>query len=168
MPKYGIGQPVRRLEDRRFLTGAGQFVDDISLPHQCYGVVLYSPHAHAKIVRIDVSQALNSPGVVCVLTGADVVADRLGGMPPLFMPGGGSQPPAFQTLRPILVADRVRCVGDRVAFVVAETLAQAADAIENVEVDYEPLPAVTDLESAVKEDAEQIWDGCPSSNTSFA
>jgi carbon-monoxide dehydrogenase large subunit len=167
MPKYGIGQPVRRLEDRRFLTGAGQFVDDISLPHQCHGVVLYSSHAHAKIVRIDVSQALNSPGVVCVLTGADVIADGLGGMPPLFMPGGGSQPLAFQTLRPILVAERVRCVGDRVAFVVAETLAQAADAIEKVEVKYEPLPALTDLESAVKEDAEKIWDGCPSPNTSF-
>ena len=91
MPKYGIGQPVRRLEDRRFLTGAGQFVDDINLPHQCYGVVLYSPYAHAKIARIDVSQALNSPGVVCVLTGADVVADGLGGMPPLFMPGGGGR-----------------------------------------------------------------------------
>jgi aerobic carbon-monoxide dehydrogenase large subunit len=167
MAKYGIGQPVRRLEDRRFLTGAGQFVDDINLPHQCYGVVLYSPHAHAKIAGIDASQALKSPGVVSVLTGADVLADGLGGMPPLFMPGGDNQPQSFQTLRPILAADRVRCVGDRVAFVLAETLAQAADALEKVEVSYDPLPAITDLEGAIKEDAEKIWDACPSPNTSF-
>ena len=166
MAKYGIGQPIRRLEDQRFLTGAGQFVDDIILTYQCYGVVLYSPHAHAKINRIDISEALSAPGIVGILTGADVIADGLGGMPPLFMPDG-EQGPAYQTLRPILVADKARCVGDRVAFVMAETLPQAIDAMEKIEVDYDPLPALTDLESAVKDAAEPIWDGCPAPNTSF-
>jgi carbon-monoxide dehydrogenase large subunit len=166
MPKFGIGQPVRRIEDRRFLTGAGQFVDDINLPHQCYGVVLYSPYAHATITRIDVSEARKSPGVVSVLTGADVIADGLGGIPPLFMPGDDDGL-VFRTLRPILVSDRVRCVGDRVAFVVAETLPQAADALEKIEVDYEALPGLTDLESAAKDDAIPIWDGCLQPNTSF-
>ena len=167
MAKYGIGQPVRRLEDRRFLTGAGQFVDDINVAHQCYGVVLQSPHAHAMIARIDVSAAQKSPGVLCVLTGADVVADGLGGMPPLFMPNSHGNAPRFQTLRPLLVMDRVRCVGDRVAFVVAHTLHQAADAAEKIEVEYEPLPPIVDLESAVKDNAQPIWDDCPSANTSF-
>ncbi len=165
MRRFGVGQPVRRLEDKRFLTGAGQFVDDINVPRQCHAVVVYSPYAHAEISRLDVAAAQKSPGVVCVLTGRDVIADGLGGMPPLFMPGDDHNP-SFQTLRPILVADRVRCVGDRVALVIAETLAEAADAAEKLEIDYEPLPVLTDLESATKEGAERIWEGCDA-NTSF-
>lgn len=166
MAKYGIGQPVRRVEDPRFLTGAGQFVDDINLTHQCYGAVLYSPYAHARINRVDASEARRSPGAINVLTGADVIADSLGGLPPLFMPAGG-EVPTFQTDRPLLVADKVRCVGDRVAFVVAETLAQALDAMEKIEIDYDPLAPIVDLETAVKDNAEPIWDGCAAPNTSF-
>ena len=115
MNKFGIGQSVRRVEDDRFLRGAGSYIDDVELPRQCHGVVLMSPHAHARIRRIDVSKALAADGVVAVLTGVDVVADGLGGFPPLIMPEDMGGPKGFKTIRPLLVADVVRCVGDRVA-----------------------------------------------------
>jgi carbon-monoxide dehydrogenase large subunit len=163
---YGIGQPVRRVEDVRFLTGRGRFVDDIELPHQCHAVVVLSPHAHARIRKIDTGAAKNAPGVVCVLTGADVKADGLGGILPNFMPEDIGGPKGLRTSRPILVSDRVRCVGDRVAIVVAETLAQARDAADLLQIDYEPLPAVANIEDAVKPGAPPVWDGCPG-NVSF-
>ena len=164
MMKFGIGQSVRRVEDQRFLTGAGSFVSDLSLPHQCYGACVLSPHAHAKIVRIDTTAALAAPGVICVLTGADADADGIGGIPPHFMPKDWGGPHAFATIRPILLTDRVRCVGDRVAFVVAETEAQARDAVELVLVDYEPLPPVVHIEDAIKPSAAPIWPDCPGGN----
>ena len=129
---YGIGQPVRRVEDARFLTGRGHFVDDLELPHQAHAVVVLSPHAHARIRRIDAGAARTAPGVICVLTGADAKEDRLSGLPPNFMPEDIGGPKGLRTRRPILVADRVRCVGDRVAMVVADTLAQARDAAERL------------------------------------
>src|SRR5690606_14878203 len=86
MTKFGIGQAVRRVEDQRFLTGAGSFVGDLVMPRQCYGIALLSPHAHANITRIDVSAAKASPGVLCVLTGEDAKADNIGSIPPHFMP----------------------------------------------------------------------------------
>lgn len=116
-PNFGIGRLVRRVADRHFITGHGQFVDAINLPHQCYGAVVMSPHAHARIAHVDVRSAQINAGAICVLTGADVVADQLGGMPPLFMPDDHGGSPSFRTSRPILVSDRVRCVGDSVAFV---------------------------------------------------
>ncbi len=164
---FGIGQPVRRVEDVRFLTGRGRFVDDIELPHQAHAVVVLSPHAHARIKRIDAAAARAAPGVVCVLTGDDVKADRLGGLPPNFMPEDVGGPKGLRTRRPILVGDRVRCVGDRVAMVVAETLEQARDAAELLVIDYEPLPAVANIEDAVKPGAPAVWDECPG-NVSFA
>ena len=145
MEKFGIGQPVRRVEDPRLLTGRGRFVDDIDLPRQCRGVVLYSPHAHARIRSIDAEAARRAPGVLLVLTGADVEQEGLGPIPSRLNPhelGLVGVPPAFPAPRPILVTDRVRCVGDRVAFVVAETEQQARDAAELITVDYEQLPAV--------------------------
>ncbi len=160
MPKFGIGQPVRRLEDPRFITGRGRYVDDIDLPHQCHGVVVMSPHAHARIKRIDTAKAKAAPGVLAVLTGADVVADKLGSLVPV-MPEDMGGPKGFRTLRPILSSGKVRAVGDRVAFVVAETPAQARDAAELVEVDYEPLPAVISVEDAVKPGATSVWDENP-------
>jgi aerobic carbon-monoxide dehydrogenase large subunit len=166
MQAYGIGQPVRRVEDGRFLTGRGRFVDDIELPHQTYAVVVLSPHAHARIKRIDTAAARDAPGVVCVLTGADVAADGLGGLPPNFMPEDIGGPKGLRTRRPILVGDRVRCVGDRVAVVVAETLDQARDASEHLVIDYEPLPAVANIEDAVKPGAPAVWDEC-AGNVSF-
>jgi aerobic carbon-monoxide dehydrogenase large subunit len=162
--KFGIGQAVRRVEDQRFTTGAGQFVADFALPRQCYGVALLSPHAHASIKRLDATRARAARGVLCVLTGADAVTDKVGGLPPFFMPESWGGPVGFSTTRPVLLADRVRCIGDRVAFVVAETEAQARDAAELVEVDYEPLPALVDLEEAAKAGAPKIWEQCPNGN----
>jgi carbon-monoxide dehydrogenase large subunit len=164
--KFGIGQPVTRVEDPRFITGRGRFVDDFDLPRQCHGVLIMSPHAHARIKRIDTGKAKAAPGVLAVLTGADMVADKLGGLAPP-MPEDMGGPKGFRTLRTILATDKVRAVGDRVAFIVAETQAQARDAAELVEVDYEPMPAVIDAEDAVKPGAPAVWDEKPD-NVSFA
>lgn len=166
MAKFGIGQPVRRVEDQRFLTGRGNFVDDIILPQQAHGALVLSPHAHAKIVRIDTSAAMAAPGVICVLTGQDVIDDRLGGLPPYFLPVAWGGPQAFSTIRPVLIADRVRCIGDRVAFVVAESAAQARDAADLVQVDYEILPCIVDVEKAARDDAPKVWDECNTGNVS--
>jgi len=157
MTKFGIGQAVRRVEDKRFLTGTGTFVSDLAMPRQCYGVAVLSPHAHANIKKIDTSAALAAPGVLCVLTGLDAKADNIGAIPPHFMPEAWGGPKGYATLRPVLLADRVRCIGDRVAFVVAETEAQARDAAELVDVEYEPLDAVVDVEEAANEAAPKIW-----------
>ncbi len=164
MTKFGIGQAVRRVEDQRFATGTGAFVGDLALARQCHGVAVLSPHAHAAIKSIDVSAAKAAAGVVCVLTGADAVTDKLGGIPPHFMPESWGGPKGFATTRPLLLADRVRCVGDRVAFVVAETEAQARDAAELIAVDYAPLPALVDVEQAAQAQAAKIWDDCPDGN----
>src|SRR5436309_2668778 len=115
MAKFGIGQAVRRVEDRRFLTGQGRYVDDISLPGQCYGVTLLSPHAHARIKRVDVTRAKAVSGVLCVLTGADALAEKLGSFTAHLMPEDFGAPKGHRTFQPVLVADKVRFVGDRVA-----------------------------------------------------
>ena len=167
MVKFGIGQAVRRVEDQRFLLGQGRYVDDISLPGQCYGVTVLSPHAHARITRVDVSKAKAAPGVLCVLTGADAVAEKIGSLTAHLMPEDFGAPKGHRTFQPVLNADKVRFVGDRVAFVVAETLTQARDAAELVEVDYEPLPAVVNLEDAAKEGATKVWEDCPQGNVGF-
>ena len=164
MTKFGIGQAVRRVEDQRFTTGAGAYVGDLSFPRHCYGVAVLSPHAHAAIKRIEVTAAKAAPGVLCVLTGADAETDKIGGLPPFFMPVHWGGPPGFSTTRSILMTERVRCVGDRVAFVVAETEAEARAAAERVVVDYEPLSAVIDVEEAAKPDAAKIWSECPTGN----
>jgi carbon-monoxide dehydrogenase large subunit len=160
MTNNGIGQATKRVEDVRFLTGRGRYVDDISLPQMCFGVVVMSPHAHARIRLIDTGAAKAAPGVLCVLTGQDVLADRLGGLPPLFMPEDMGGPKGYRTYRPPLVCDKVRCVGDRVAFVVAESVDQALDAAELVEIDYEALPAVVTVEEAVKDGAPRVYEDC--------
>jgi carbon-monoxide dehydrogenase large subunit len=167
MSRYGIGQPVRRVEDQRFLTGRSRYVDDIQLPHMLHGAVVMSPHAHARIRAIDTKAALASPGVVCVLTGEDARKDNLGGIPPLFMPEDMGGPKGYRTFRPLLEASKVRYVGDRVAFVVAASPEEARIAAEKVEVDYEPLPAVVDVEDAAKEGAAKVWDDNPAGNLAF-
>ena len=158
MNKFGIGQPVRRVEDQRFLTGRGRYVDDLQLAHQAYGAVIASPHAHARIRGIDVRAAVAAPGVLCVLTAADARADNLGGMPPLFMPEDMGGPKGYRTFKPLLAGDKARHVGERIAFVVAETQAQAREAAELVAVDWEPLPAVVNVEDAVRDGAPRIWE----------
>jgi aerobic carbon-monoxide dehydrogenase large subunit len=165
--KFGIGQAVRRVEDQRFLQGLGNYVDDISLPGMCHGVTVLSPHANARIKRIDVSKAKAAPGVLAVLTGADAVAEKLGTFTAHLMPEDFGAPKGHRTFQPVLVADRVRFVGDRVAFVVAETVTQARDAAELIEIDYEPLPAVVELEDAAKDGAVKVWEDCPQGNIGF-
>ena len=156
--QFGIGQPVPRTEDPKFLMGQGQYVDDINLHGQVYGYVLRSPHAHAKINGIDTSATEAAPGVHAVLTGKDVVADGLGTIhchvPPMAFGGPPSPTPAH----PILAGDRVRCVGDCVAFVVADTANQAQDAAEMIVVDYESLPAAGSTRAAVADGAPLVWD----------
>ncbi|HJS75783.1 MAG TPA: xanthine dehydrogenase family protein molybdopterin-binding subunit, partial [Burkholderiales bacterium] len=141
MNRYGIGQAVTRVEDQRFLTGRSRYVDDIQLPRMLHGAVVMSPHAHALIRSIDASKALETPGVHLVLTGEDAQKEGLGGIPPLFMPEDMGGPKGYRTFRPLLEPAKARYVGDRIAFVVAETPELARIAAETVEVDYEPLPA---------------------------
>jgi aerobic carbon-monoxide dehydrogenase large subunit len=161
MSKYGIGQPVLRFEDPRLLRGQGKFINDVNLHGQAHAVFVRSPHAHAKIKKIDVEAAKKSPGVVAVLTGHDVKADGLG-MPKANMPRKRPDgKPMYAPQRPPLVTDRVRYVGDPVVMVIAETLAEAKDAAELVEVEYESLPSVTLTEDTVKPGAPAVWDDCP-------
>jgi carbon-monoxide dehydrogenase large subunit len=167
MAKFGIGQAVRRVEDQRFVIGQGRYVDDIRLAGECHGVTVLSPHAHARIKSIDLSKAKAAPGVLCVLTGADAVAEKLGAMTAHLMPEDFGAPKGHRTFQPLLVSDKVRCVGDRVAFVVAETFAQARDAAELITVDYEPLPAVSNIEDAAKEGAPKVWEDNASGNVAF-
>jgi aerobic carbon-monoxide dehydrogenase large subunit len=167
MAKFGIGQAVRRVEDARFLTGSGRYVDDISLPGMCHGVVLLSPHAHARIRKIDTAKAKAAPGVLLVLTGADAAAEKLGAFTSAMMPEDIGAPKGHRIHQPLLQADKARFVGDRVALVVAETLAQARDAAEMIEVDYETLPAVALVEDAAKDGAPKVWDDNPNGNVAF-
>src|ERR1700685_1289532 len=145
-----IGEPVRRKEDSRLVTGRGCYSDDFNFPGQVYGAVVRSPHAHARIRAVDTAAARAMPGVLTVLTGADALADGLKRIPHLAAPGtppdvvlhnrDGS--PVAVAPHEVLATERVRHVGAAVAFVIAETVAAAKDAAERVVVDYEPLPAV--------------------------
>ena len=167
MAKFGIGQAVRRVEDRRFLTGMGRYVDDITLPGMCHGVNVLSPHAHARIKKIDISKAKAAPGVLAVLTGKDVAHDKLGAFTAGMMPEDLGAPKGHRIHQQVLQSDKVRFVGDRVAFVVAETEAQARDAADLVEVEYEELPAVALLEDAARDGAPKVWDDNPNGNVAF-
>src|ERR1700680_841395 len=152
MGEFAIGQGVPRFEDPRLVRGEGRYVGDILLPGVAYGHVLRSPHAHARIRSIDVSRARAAPGVLAVLTGADWQASGVGDLP---VPGGLKRrdgAPLYRPPVPALVKDRVRWVGDYVAFVVAESIHQAMDAAELIAVDYEPLPAVTSAVAALVPD----------------
>ncbi|HLI11921.1 MAG TPA: xanthine dehydrogenase family protein molybdopterin-binding subunit [Alphaproteobacteria bacterium] len=158
MPDTGIGAPVRRKEDLRFLTGRGTYTDDINRPHQIYGYFLRSPHPHAKIKGIDTAAAKKSPGVVAVFTGADMAADKVGSLPCGWLVHNKDGSPMVEPPHPPIAIDRVRYVGDQVALIVAETRQQARDAAELVEVDYEPLPAVVTIADAIRPTAPLIWD----------
>jgi aerobic carbon-monoxide dehydrogenase large subunit len=158
--EFAIGQGVARFEDPRLLRGGGNYVDDIVLPRMTFGYVLRSPHAHARIRAIDTATAKQAPGVILVLTGADWKQSGWGDLP---VPGGQKLrdgKPMHRSPYPALAQGHVRWVGDYVAFVVAETYAQAADAAELIAVDYEPLPAVTSTADAVKPAAPRVWDDC--------
>ena len=157
----GIGAPLRRVEDRRFLTGRGRFVADIDLPGALACALVRSPHAHAAIRRIDTAAALASSGVIAVLTGADMAADGMAPMRPLWLVRSRDGSAMAEPSRFALARERVRHVGEPVAAVIAESLAQALDAAERVEVAYEPLPAVTDARDAQAAGAPQLHASAP-------
>src|ERR1044071_7348791 len=167
MNRYGIGQAVRRVEDQRFLTGRARYVDDIQLPHMLHGAVVMSPHAHARIKSISFEEAAKIPGVHLVLTGEDAKREGLGGIPPLFMPEDMGGPKGYRTFRPLLEPAKARYVGDRIAFVVADTPELARIAAEKVEVEYEMLPAAVNVEDAAKDGAPKVWDDNAAGNLAF-
>ncbi|HTP90219.1 MAG TPA: xanthine dehydrogenase family protein molybdopterin-binding subunit [Xanthobacteraceae bacterium] len=161
MGQFAIGQPVPRFEDPRLVKGGGRYVADMVFPGMAFGYVLRSPHAHARIRAIDTAKAKAAPGVLAVLTGAHYKAAGFGDLP---VPGGLKRRdgvPGYRPRYPALVEDRVRMIGDYVAFVVAETYYQAVDAAELIEVDYEPLPAIVSTGDAVKPGVPLVWEDCP-------
>jgi carbon-monoxide dehydrogenase large subunit len=161
MADGSIGQPVRRREDYRFLTGQGTYTDDINRPGQLYAYILRSPHAHARLTRIDTSAAAKASGVVAVFTGKDMAADNIGGLPCGWLINSKDGSPMKEPPHPVLAVDRVRHVGDPVAVVIAESLGQARDAAESVAVDYAVEPAVVDAAEALKPGAAQVWGEAP-------
>ena len=159
--KFGLAQPVRRVEDPRLLKGDGRYTDDIHLPGETVGVVVRSPHACARINGIDMAAAAALPGVLAIITGADLKQDNIGERPCLVPLKNRDGSPRKDTPFPVLASETVRFVGDAVAFVVAETHQQARDAAEAVVVDYDVLASVTDLATAMDEGAPQVWPDAP-------
>jgi aerobic carbon-monoxide dehydrogenase large subunit len=161
LQKYGVGQPVRRKEDDTLVRGKGKYTDDFQLPGQAYAWIVRSSHAHGVLRGIDTSTAKAMPGVLGVWTGTDLVAAGYGPFTCALPLKSRDGTPLHQTNRTALMTDKVRYVGDPVAFVVAETLVQARDAAEAVEVDIDPLPSVTDPEEAAQLGAPQLYEHIP-------
>ncbi len=161
MGHEGIGASVRRKEDRRFLSGRGNYTDDINRPGQLYASIRRSDRPHARIGRIDTAAASQAPGVVAVFTGADMQAENIGGVPCGWQIHNKDGSPMAEPMHPVLAVGKVRHVGDPVAVVVAETRQQAKDAAEQIEIDYEDLPAVAGLREAVAPGAALVHDEVP-------
>jgi aerobic carbon-monoxide dehydrogenase large subunit len=159
--KFGIGQSVARFEDPRLVRGEGRYLGDMALPGQTYMVMVRSPHAHARIRAIDTARAAKAPGVVAVFTGADLAKDNLGTMQMTLARKRPDGSPMFSRPHRGLSQDRARYVGDPVALVIAGTLAEAEDAAELVDVDYEPLPSVTITADVDQPGCAAVWDECP-------
>jgi carbon-monoxide dehydrogenase large subunit len=161
MSATGIGAPVRRKEDFRFITGKGQYTDDINRPGQTHAAFLRSPHAHANIKKLDISGAQKAEGVIAVLTGDDLAKDGVGGLICGWMIHSKDGSPMKAGGHPALAQGKVRYVGDHVAVVIAETLAQARDAVEKIHVDYELLKPVIDMAHATDKGSPVIHDVAP-------
>src|SRR5438445_4536661 len=159
MGQYGIGQGIKRVEDVRLLRGRGRYLDDVNIPGQAHAVIVRSVHAHARIRAIESAAALRAAGVLAVFTGADV--EGLGTMTMTLKRKRPDGSPMFARPHRGLTRDRARYVGDPVALVVAETRAQAEDAADLVQIDYEPLPSVTATAEATRPGAPPVWDECP-------
>ncbi|HEY3917227.1 MAG TPA: xanthine dehydrogenase family protein molybdopterin-binding subunit [Stellaceae bacterium] len=166
MGQFALSQSIPRTEDPRLLRGGGRYAADFALPHMAHAVFVRSPHAHARITGIDVRAAQQMPGVLAVLTGQDWREEGFGDAPPGYPRTRRDGSPLFQPLRPALVRDRARMVGDPIAMVVAETLDAARDAAERVVIEYEPLPVLTDATRARASGAPMLHEGC-SDNESF-
>ena len=156
-----VGTPVRRREDYRFLTGQGTYTDDINRPHQLYAYILRSPHAHARVSGIDTTAAARAPGVAAIFTGKDMTADGVGGLPCGWQVHSKDGSPMAEPPHPPLATDRVRHVGDPVAVVIAETLEQAREAADQIQVDWTEEPAVVDPGEALKPQAPQVFADVP-------
>ena len=144
-----IGDSPRRREDVRFVTGQGAYLDDLKVAGVARAVVLRSPHAHARIKSIDATAARRAPGVLAVLTAAEAAADGLKPLRPYTEANVQNGEPFIFAPQPLLATDTARFPGEPVALVVAETQAQALDAAELIEIDYEALPAVTTAAAAL-------------------
>ncbi len=157
MTKFGVAQPVRRVEDPRLLLGHGQYTDDFSKAGEAHAAVLRSPHAAAAIVSIDADAAKALPGVLAVYTAADLEADGIGPIPcaiPLQNKDGTDR---ADVPHPVLASRSVHHVGDPVALIVAETQQAARDAAEAIMVDYDIKPSITDLGAAMDEEQTLVW-----------
>src|SRR6516165_2114982 len=161
MTEDGIGVPLRRREDRRFLTGRGRYVHDIMLPQQLHAVFLRSPHAHAEIAAIDKAEALASPGVEAIFTAEDVTADKLNGVPCAWGIAGKDGRQMKEPAHPLLARGKVRHVGDPVTIVIADSVEAARTAAERIRVDYRILPAVTEVAAAMAPGAPQLYEDVP-------
>ena len=159
--KFGMAQPVRRVEDPRLLVGEGRYTDDIAPADAAFGVVLRSPHANARILLVDTSAAAVVPGVLLVATSKDLQADGIGDLPCDIPLNNRDGSPRADVPHPVLAIGQVRHVGDPVAFIVAETHQAARDAAEAVMVDYDLLPSVTDLGATMDSGVAQIWPQAP-------
>src|SRR5438552_1699688 len=166
--REGFGKPILRKEDARLLVGGGCYSDDVNVPGQAYACFVRSPHAHARVGRVDIVAALATAGVIAVLTGADAAADGVKPLTHSPMPGNPhedmlrSRDVAFVAPHPPMPADRVRFVGEVVAMVIAETPSAARDGAERVEVAWTALPAVTASTTAARPDAPLLYDGTAS------
>ena len=156
-----IGARIQRKEDYRFLTGAGQYTDDLNLANQAYAAFVRSPHAHAKVRRVSTDKAKASPGCLAIYTGADLAAAKVGGLPCGWLITDVDGQPMKEPPHPCLAQDKVRHVGDPVAVVIASTADEARDAAEKVEVDYDVLPAVVDATKARAKGAPVLHDIAP-------
>jgi len=161
-----VGTAVKRKEDFRFLTGGGNYTDDINRPGQVYAYIVRSPHAHAIVKKIDKSAAEKAPGVVAIFTGADYAASGKGGLPCGWLIHSKDGTPMVEPPHPPLVADRVRHVGDQIAVVIAETRDQAKSAAELMDIQYQELPAIISTGDAAKPNAPQVWEQAKN-NTCF-
>jgi aerobic carbon-monoxide dehydrogenase large subunit len=162
MSQSGIGEAVRRTEDRRLVTGFGQYTDDVRAEGLLHAYFLRSPMAHARIVRLDAAAARRAPGVAAVFTGADIAAAGLRPLGSIVPMQNRDGTPMFAPPRPLIATDRVRYAGDTVAMVVADSVNAAKDAAELIEIDYEDLPLVADTEQAADPSAPVIWEGARS------
>src|SRR5687767_3424534 len=151
------GQRIRRKEDLRFITGEGRYVDDIKLPDMAHALVLRSPHAHARITSIKIKRALSLPGVLAIYTAADMEAAKVGNLPVGWIVPRTNGRPMAQPPHPVLASGRVRHVGDPLAFIVAETRAQALAAMNKIDVGYEILKVTVDLETSLDPKTSEIW-----------
>src|SRR5436190_12277148 len=161
MAETGVGASVKRKEDQRFITGKGQYTDDINRPGQTWAVFVRSPHAHATLKKIDAAAALASPGCLAVYTGADIAKDKVGNLICGWMIHSKDGSPMKAGAHPALAQGKVRYVGDHVAVVIADSYAQAREAGEKIEVQYTELPAAVDTATTANPGQPQIHDVAP-------